>query len=64
MLGLKSFTAAAITIRGVELIHRISKGTSTCALWALRGKLRPKSGQLSWLPDLQGLNPDQFATIP
>jgi len=26
MLGLKSFASASITIRGVELMHRIRKG--------------------------------------
>jgi transposase-like protein len=54
MLGLKSFTSAAITILEWSSCIEFVKDSSTCALSARRGKLRPKSGQLFWLPDLQG----------
>jgi hypothetical protein len=46
MLGLKSFASASITIRGVELMHRIRKGQFDLQDLATQGKLRPKSGQL------------------
>jgi transposase-like protein len=53
-LGLKSFASAAIAIRGVELMHRIRKGQFHLRALGTRGKLRPKSGHLSCLPDPQG----------
>ena len=34
MLGFKRFRSAAITISGIELMHRIRKGQfDLCALW-------------------------------
>ena len=38
MLGLKSFATAAITIRGVELMHRIRKGQFDLRALALQGQ--------------------------
>jgi hypothetical protein len=62
MLGLKGFASAAITIRGVELMHCIRKGRLTCMPWQFRGELRPKSGQPFWLLELTG-NPAQSAPL-
>lgn len=41
MLGLKSFTCAATTIRGVELMHRIRKGQFDLRALAPQRQLRP-----------------------
>ncbi len=38
MLGLKSLASAAITIRGVELMHRIRKGQFDLRALATQGK--------------------------
>ena len=48
MLGLKSFASAAITIRGVELMHRIRKEQFDLRALATQGQTTPESGQLSW----------------
>jgi len=42
MLGLKSFASAAITIRGVELMHRIRKGQFDLRALATQGQTTPE----------------------
>ena len=44
MLGFKSFSSAAITIAGVELLRRIHKGQSPLVVSASKTTLRPYSG--------------------
>jgi hypothetical protein len=44
MLGFKVFARAAVTIAGVELLHRIRKASSICGVCVLRAKLSPRSG--------------------
>ena len=44
MLGLKRFQNAAITISGIELMHRIRKGQFGLGGWASRAELRLQSG--------------------
>lgn len=44
MLGFKVFDRAAVTIAGVELLHRIRKGQLIWAGCVLRAKPRPRSG--------------------
>ena len=44
MLGFKEFRNAAITIAGIELLHRIRKGQFGLGVWAFRAKLRLRSG--------------------
>jgi transposase-like protein len=39
MLGFKEFRNAAITIAGIELLHRIRKGSSDWDVWAFKAKL-------------------------
>jgi transposase-like protein len=42
MLGLKSFASAAITIRGVELMHRIRKGQFDLRALSIQGQTASK----------------------
>jgi transposase-like protein len=42
MLGLKSFTSAATTIRGIELMHRIRKGQFDLRDLATQGQTTPE----------------------
>src|SRR5258707_15412933 len=51
MLGFKRFRSAAATISGIELMHRIRKGSSTSALSGSRTPQRPPSGMLSFSID-------------
>jgi transposase-like protein len=54
MLGLKTLLSLSSSFVDWSSCIEFVKDSSTCALSARRGKPRPKSGQLSWLPDLQG----------
>ncbi len=47
MLGFKRFRCAAITISGIELMHRVRKGSSTSALSNSRISLHRPSGMPS-----------------
>jgi hypothetical protein len=51
MLGLKSFASAAITIRGVELMHRIRKGQFDLRALGTQGQTPSDIWQLVWLSD-------------
>jgi len=42
MLGLKQFRTAAITIAGIELMHRIRKGQFTLSKFRTTGKTAPE----------------------
>jgi hypothetical protein len=44
MLGFKQFRNAAITIAGIELMHRIRKGQFDLRRLGVQGGLRPESG--------------------
>ena len=44
MLVFKWFGDAAITIVGIELMHRIRRGRSDCGVWAFEAELRLQSG--------------------
>jgi transposase-like protein len=44
MLGFKGFRNAAITIAGIELMHRIRKGQFDRHVWAFKASLRRQSG--------------------
>ena len=44
MFGLKQFSNAVITIAGIELMHRIRKGSSGYDVLAFSAELRPQSG--------------------
>jgi transposase-like protein len=41
MLGFKNFTTAAITIAGIELMHRIRKGQFGLARLGVQGRVAP-----------------------
>jgi transposase-like protein len=41
MLGFKGFATAAITIAGIELMHRIRKGQFGLGRLAVQGRLAP-----------------------
>jgi transposase-like protein len=41
MLGLKGFATAAITIAGIELMHRIRKGQFGLGRLGVQGRLAP-----------------------
>ncbi|WP_083967391.1 MULTISPECIES: DDE-type integrase/transposase/recombinase [unclassified Methylosinus] len=60
MLGLERFRHAAITIVGVELMHRIRKGRSALSRSRTAGTTAPKSGVRCSLPDPNEL-PDPIA---
>ena len=44
MIGFKTFASAATMIAGIELLHRIRKGSSHLESWASKAKLRPPYG--------------------
>jgi len=45
MLGFKDFTAATITLAGVELLHRIRKGQFDLKQLGVAGKTAPEIWQ-------------------
>jgi len=44
MLGFKGFATAAITIAGIELMHRIRKGQFGLGVWVSKVDLRLQCG--------------------
>jgi transposase-like protein len=61
MLGFKRFRSAATTISGIELMHRIRKGSSTSSS---RTSLRPPSGMLSCSIDKVSLSIRKISVTP
>jgi hypothetical protein len=62
MLGLKSFSSAAITIHGVELTHRIRKGQFDLRAHSGANSVR-NLGSCPGCLTCRALNPDQFDPI-
>jgi hypothetical protein len=60
---LKSFPSAAITIRGVELMHRIRKGQFDLRDLATRRQIPSESGRLCLLHELLDMQPAVVSLI-
>ena len=52
MLGFKGFTNAAITIAGIELLHRIRKGQFRLGRLGVQGEAAPRSGTRCFGPEV------------
>jgi hypothetical protein len=52
MLGFKGFRHAAITLAGIELMHRIRKGQFGLRRLSVQVKLRPLFGTRCWQPEV------------